>query len=284
MWRGYHKLGSDEMFNRVAVAAPQELPTASPSGRIRCIDGDSKFALVSDDLIDAAMCQEILDKAQTQGFSDALLNTGDDRQEIGELSPTIRKGKRSIIHDTSLAAGLWERIALLVPNQDTVPGARYKGKWRATSVNPCLRVLKYEVGDHFELHQDGSYTSQPSRSADGSVVPGRRSFLTLQIYLNQGGGVDFAGGSTRFFKDVAKIIGAAGDVQAEEDLSAQVNNTSDRTGNEGVDEAIEDVVPRFGRVLLFQHNVWHCGERVYAGCKYVLRTEIMYEETSGEPR
>jgi len=37
-----------------------------------------------------------------------------------------------------------------------------------------------------------------------------------------------------------------------------------------------DVVPREGSVLIFDHTILHSGERVSAGRKYVLRTDIAY--------
>jgi hypothetical protein len=126
-------------------------------------------------------------------------------------------------------------------------------------VNPCLRILKYDRDDHFELHQDGSYRT-PADAAQGS--PATRSFLTLQVYLNTGGCQDFAGGATRFYGNVPP-----GTPAAVADVTAGL--------------CVHDVVPRTGRVLVFQHNIWHSGERVSDGTKYVLRSEIMYEEVWG---
>jgi len=38
-----------------------------------------------------------------------------------------------------------------------------------------------------------------------------------------------------------------------------------------------DVVPKCGRVLLFQHrNLIHSGDDVIKGVKYTMRTDIMY--------
>lgn len=63
-----------------------------------------------------------------------------------------------------------------------------------------------------------------------------RSFLTLMIYLND----DFTGGETLFLKR-EKII-----------------------------------APKAGTVLLFTHNQWHAGLPVKEGCKYILRTDVMF--------
>ncbi|MFO0662099.1 MAG: 2OG-Fe(II) oxygenase [Polyangiaceae bacterium] len=63
-----------------------------------------------------------------------------------------------------------------------------------------------------------------------------RSMLTLVFYLNDG----FEGGSTSF------------------------------------PELGQDIVPKAGRALLFQHRILHEASRVTSGEKYVLRTDVLY--------
>ena len=55
-------------------------------------------------------------------------------------------------------------------------------------VNERLRFLRYDKGQSFPAHSDGSY-----ERADGSEV----SFITVQLYLNG----DFEGGETSFLAD-----------------------------------------------------------------------------------
>ena len=268
MWRGYHKLGSDDAFTRIAEANPSTGAgaTSSPAGPLpsSCVDG--KFAIVSDDTVDLSWCSDVLMRGEAAGYTDALLNTGDGRQEVGELNMQSRQSKRHVFHDAALASRLWDGVRLLIPPNDVVPGSRYQGRWVACGVNPCLRILKYDVNDHFELHQDGSYACTTTNNCE-SASPGTRSFLTLQVYLNNGGGQDFSGGATRFYGNVQTVRVIPGD---------GIDSSAD-SAIEGL--CVDDVVPRAGRVLLFQHNIWHCGERVSAGTKYVLRSEIMFKET-----
>ena len=66
---------------------------------------------------------------------------------------------------------------------------------------------------------------------------GEQSLLTLMIYLND----DYAGGETYFYKS-EKLI-----------------------------------APETGTILIFTHQLWHAGRVVMDGCKYILRTDIMYE-------
>ena len=66
---------------------------------------------------------------------------------------------------------------------------------------------------------------------------GEQSFLTLMIYLND----NFSGGETLFLKR-ERII-----------------------------------KPKAGAALIFTHRQWHAGLMVQSGCKYVLRTDVIYE-------
>jgi hypothetical protein len=251
MWRGYNKFKTEEAFEALATFPSKDpLPSTSAAGLIEGIEG-GKYAQVFDDLIPSSLTEDIREQASRVGYEAALLNTGSDKQEQGELNELVRKGKRAIIHSQELAGLLWERLESHIPPQETVPGPRYNNQWRAVGVNPTLRVLRYDQGDHFEVHQDGSYSYEcttPSSGGQDSL----RSFLTLQVYLSQGGGRDFLGGATRMFKRIP--------------CSTQ--------------EDVEDIVASDGRVLLFAHNIWHTGERVAEGQKLVLRSEIMYSKKS----
>ena len=75
---------------------------------------------------------------------------------------------------------------------------------------------------------------------DGS----EESFITVQLYLNEG----FEGGNTTFMKRY--------------------------TNGENV-----GVVPKTGRVLVFQHDIEHEGSLLLQGTKYAMRTDIMYTTT-----
>jgi Rps23 Pro-64 3,4-dihydroxylase Tpa1-like proline 4-hydroxylase len=66
------------------------------------------------------------------------------------------------------------------------------------------------------------------------------SYITVQIYLN-----DTDGGETRFY---------------------------DRFSSQN----FVDVIPKIGRVLLFEHRLYHAGISVKSGLKYCIRTDVMY--------
>jgi len=76
---------------------------------------------------------------------------------------------------------------------------------------------------------------------DGS----EQSFITIHLYLNEG----MEGGNTTF-------ISRSGDH----------NNVG--------------VVPKIGRVLVFQHDILHEGSLLVKGTKYTMRTDVMYTTRS----
>jgi len=73
-----------------------------------------------------------------------------------------------------------------------------------------------------------------------------QSKLTFMIYLN--GSEDFEGGRTLFFnsKEADTIIGS--------------------------------YCPQKGDLIVFDHNLWHSGETVRSGEKYILRSDIIYQK------
>lgn len=87
------------------------------------------------------------------------------------------------------------------------------------------------------------------RDGAWSRTDGERSWLTVMLYLNDARA--FVGGATRFYEG----------------------------------EAIEAVPPREGQAIVFDHRLWHDGEAVTAGVKYVMRTDVMYvrERAGGTP-
>lgn len=333
MWRGFNKL-EDSVFNELA-SMPSTFPTSSDPGSLEIMDksGNPLFAVVLDahELpgIDS-ICEELLQEVRhDSAFSRALLNTGDGKQEQGVVNNEVRKSERCILNSQRLADAIWASIRPHLPTSDIVPGPRYASEsWIAVGVNPCLRILKYNASDFFEVHQDGSYYRHVSVQTGKDVeAPGsdptseeHKSFLTLQIYLNNGGGNSFTGGATRFFTEIPPVPSADGMAKrkrktpkltkrqrkTEIDRGREVNTEiekseleseapkhretliKEKTNNAASEPSVlplqvqvprwqvYDVVPRKGRVLLFQHNVWHDGEPVQAGIKLVLRTEVMF--------
>ncbi|EGC34307.1 hypothetical protein DICPUDRAFT_153517 [Dictyostelium purpureum] len=108
---------------------------------------------------------------------------------------------------------------------------------KKVSLNERLRFLRYHPGQEFKWHYDGVYARE-----HGHPKFGERSYITIQLYLNH---VE-EGGETSFSRD-------------KED-----------------EEDIIQVLPKMGSVLVFEHNLHHCGSPVTKGVKYCVRTDVMY--------
>lgn len=132
------------------------------------------------DVLSAAESAALLRRAEGAGFRPA---------PIGEvvMAPEVRNNGRVMIDDTALAAALWERLAPHAP-------ARW-GFWDAVGLNERFRFYRYDVGQYFKWHGDGSFVRSISE----------RSLFTAMIYLND----DFQGGTTDF-RDGRSIVPRAG--------------------------------------------------------------------------
>ncbi len=82
---------------------------------------------------------------------------------------------------------------------------------------------------------------------DGAHAPSteERSHLTCMLYLNDA--AEFSGGATRYYAERA----------------------------EG-SELLGVVRPEAGTLIVFDHALWHDGEAVVSGTKYVMRTDVLY--------
>ncbi len=81
--------------------------------------------------------------------------------------------------------------------------------------------------------------------------PDERSLLTFMVYLDEPPA--FSGGLTRFF---------------------------DGRGEEAA--VIAEVTPRAGALIVFDHDLWHDGAPVTAGCKHILRSDVLYRRLGGD--
>jgi predicted 2-oxoglutarate/Fe(II)-dependent dioxygenase YbiX len=86
---------------------------------------------------------------------------------------------------------------------------------------------------------------------DGAYAqsPEVRSRLTCMLYLNDSG--EFSGGATRYYAERSEGSGLLGVVR-----------------------------PEAGTLIVFDHELWHDGEAVTSGTKYVMRTDVLYERES----
>lgn len=128
-----------------------------------------------DNIISPQECAEYIALTENIGYTDAPITTS----RGFEIRPDIRNNERVILDDPQRAFDLWQRVSNYIPN--------IIGRWQAVGLNERFRFYRYDPGQRFAIHHDGSY-----RRSNGE-----ESLLSFMIYLNQG----FAGGETRFHLD-----------------------------------------------------------------------------------
>jgi hypothetical protein len=191
----------------------------------RLTDRDDIFVI--HDFLSADECRRHIDRSEATGYGDAPI------MSLGGpvLRKDMRNNERVIIDDPSLAGELWLRLQ---PHLSAPAGL-----WTAIGLNERFRFYRYDRGQQFDWHFDGSYERSPLE----------RSQYTFMVYLSGG----CAGGATEF------------------DLST--------LSHAGEKKSILRVQPEPGKALVFVHHVLHRGAPVADGRKYVLRTDVMIRWT-----
>ena len=196
------------------------------------------------DVLSPDECRQILTAAESVGFTPDV--------------PFTDKTKSILAHnfcwlaDASFMTRLWERIEpFLQPkiHDQTLAG-----------INPRFRCYRYEPGALYRPHVDGAWPPSgidPETNeykfdmSDGALW----SKMTFLMYLNEG----FEGGWTTFYTpamEEGKLIASP-------------------------------VSPRVGGVLVFPHGdtsgaLVHEGSGVLRGCKYIIRTEVIYTKNAAK--
>ena len=177
-----------------------------------------KLIFLIHDFFTAEECRRSISFSEGRGYVDAPLTT-----PLGFImAKEVRNNTRVMVDDPDFAARLFARARPFLP-----PRVETR---RAHGMNERFRYYRYDVGQRFRKHYDGSFWRNPEEE----------SLLTFMVYLND----DFSGGTTDFYYDDAR-------------LKVRVQ-------------------PRQGLALVFAHAQLHEGAAITRGCKYVLRTDVMY--------
>eukprot|EP00388_Colpodella_angusta_P036999 GDKK01040429.1.p1 GENE.GDKK01040429.1~~GDKK01040429.1.p1 ORF type:complete len:343 (-),score=1.83 GDKK01040429.1:191-1219(-) len=247
-------------------------------------EGTEKFCIILDNVLTPEECKILIDHSERKGYEPALVNVGGNRQLL--LTDT-RNNDRCILDDPRLVEDIWQRVLRATAEKDPsaydalvhVPWInernqrRNNGKtFQAVGLNERMRYLRYDPGTFFAPHYDGSYVRAGEAGAERS---GEQSFITFQLYLNEG----FQGGSTRFVPPNEEIEDES-DGEAEKETETASGNSwfsfLTKRGRTKKTKGGYKVIPRTGSVLLFQHDCLHEGARVREGRKYAVRTDVMY--------
>jgi hypothetical protein len=201
----------------------------------------AKLAFTLENVFSASECAQLMKEAEAVGFTAAGLGSSG-RQSV---NTEVRDSGRLISEDPALAQEILKRIRPYLP---TV----WKGR-RLLGLNEQLKFLRYQPGQKFVAHVDGSFNRSDTLN---------RTFITVQLYLSQG---CVEGGATRFVGGAVSPVGGSFPR-----FQAECNGVR--------------CEPLQGRVLIFQHNIIHEGEEVKSGLKYTIRTDVEYsgESWSGQ--
>lgn len=134
-----------------------------------------KFAFMLENVLSQEECELLINEAEAIGFEPAGLGKSGKQVVVSD----IRNSSRLITEDPVLAAHLFARLRPFLP-------VIQQGR-RIIGLNEQLKILRYEPGQKFVTHIDGSFC-RPGTS--------NRTYLTVQIYLSEACRVE--GGATRF--------------------------------------------------------------------------------------
>jgi prolyl 4-hydroxylase len=165
----------------------------------------------------------------------------EDAPVVNTMNKNVRNNDRIIMKDTALAQDLFNRIQPYLPSQLLHRSVHYY----LYELNDQFRVYRYYSGQKFKPHADGSI------ELTDPIM--KKSFLTVLFYLND----DVKHGSTRILD--RKVVASSEGVKYRE---------------------LFEVKPETGSVLVFSHNIFHEGEEVESGVKYVLRSDVFYTPLS----
>lgn len=177
---------------------------------------------------------------------EALINAGEQRgfqSAESDYPPSYRNNARQVLDDEALGNCLLDRLqaAVRACGVGNVLKAQ-QAFWRLVGLNERLRLCRYTAGQQFHIHQDGVH----HRGADC------QSRLTFMIYLTDGEA--FEGGDTLFYA------------------------TGPRSASTMT--VVARLRPRVGSLILFDHGIWHAGDTVTQGVKYILRSDLLYQRRS----
>lgn len=172
-----------------------------------------RFARSIKDVLSTVECQKLVEFTEKLGYGLAGSRG---------FNPFARYALRCFVDAPALAAVMTRRLSALLPAEYPPDSGR-----SLVGVNERCRFLKYLPG----MHHAGDHTDCAHEDPRG------RSFLTVQLYLNE----TFRGGRTTFISDT-----------------------------------LVPVEPTTGGAVVFDHELYHRGGQVTEGVKYAVRLDVLY--------
>ncbi|CAG8565630.1 3356_t:CDS:2 [Ambispora gerdemannii] len=175
----------------ILLKNPPTYPLVAIPVDLSFLNERNPLAFTIDNVCTPEECQALINLSEAGSYEIALINVGYGRQKI---ITDVRNNYRYIRDDVEITNILWKRIEQFVP-------ALWYDK-PVAGLNERLRFLRYDPGQKFEAHCDGTYVRP-----DGN----EKSCITFQLYLNEG----FVGGETSFLsyslnRDEVKVVPKTG--------------------------------------------------------------------------
>ena len=171
-------------------------------------------------------------------------------------------------------------------------------------LNPRMRILKYDAdcNDRFEPHFDATtfvshqYYDDDDHEEESTMISSiektstesdhvythtndrLQSLITVLVYLNNGDGEDFDGGETFYLDYHNSSHGTATAINTNVNTNTTTTTTHTTTSISDHSNNHVKVIPKVGRVVLFEHDLYHSGSSLTFGTKYVMRTDVLYNE------
>jgi 2OG-Fe(II) oxygenase superfamily len=212
------------------------------------------------DLLDTSACDELIRYYEQQGSYAPVSVQGTALEDD-------RVGSRRITcWDEAFADALWVRLKNYLPGEfyfhhysptDWWQHGQHR-TWKPVGVTPMARFMRYEEGGQHYTHYDAGYipSDKPVEVGD------RRTLFSGVLYLTTN-----STGATRFIAD------GQGNLPIwERDLADWTRETTEA-------EVIQEVLPRTGSVLLFQHRLAHNVSQYDGkeGPRIIIRFDVEFE-------
>jgi hypothetical protein len=187
--------------------------------------------------------------------------------------------KLSVLHHPQTISMLWKRLQPVIQSDIFLHLPSYQRRMNCgmpVGLNPRIRILRYDAtdNDRFEPHFDATTyidTQQQHQEAEQQQQLKQKSLLTVLIYLNSGGGVDFSGGETCYLDS---------HISTTSSLSVTTNHGKEPNIVTPTNSVTTKVIAETGKVVIFEHDLYHSGAPLISGTKYVLRTDVMFLHNS----
>jgi hypothetical protein len=212
-----------------------EIPANVDRAEVKSAPG--AFQLLN--VLSSSECQQIIELSESLGYlPDAAVS----------LPRSVRHNySLTWVADDLTTDIIWQRCQPLMNHDLEIFG--YK---RALGLNGRFRFYRYQAGDYFSPHTDGSWPG--SKVIDRQLVTNafsdRWSQLTFLLFLSD----NYEGGRTQFYL---------------------------RTGSDD-ETSVVNVRTPVGGVLCFPHGMHplHClhgSEAIVSGSKYIIRSDVLFE-------